>query len=159
MLVNCSLSWVDIVAVFCDTFGMGVNVTNTAIIVFRRSCHRSRKFDWHYKGEAVKVVRSAVILGMPFGDVGCVKPWTGRLYQSAWKAFFGLQKLLLHHDLYGPEVRLRMFDLRVKSTTLYGCQIWGPDFTVIDLKKGFKNPFQGLQLAFMRFVTGASKEC
>ena len=39
----------------------------------------------------------------------------------------------------------------------YGCQIWGPDFAVLDPKKAFGNPFQVLQSTFMRFVTGASK--
>lgn len=102
------------------------------------------------------MVRGALILGLPFEDVGYVKPWTGRLYQSAWKAFFGLQKLLCH-DLYGPKARLRMYDSRVKSNMLYGCKFWGPDFTVIDMKKTFKNPFQGLHLVCMSFITGASK--
>ena len=152
-------SLLDVVSEFCDMFGMTVNTSKTVVIVFRQARHKlpTPKCKWFYKGVEVPMVTSVSILGVRFDSVGLVQPWKGPLLDSCWKALFGLQRILQYHDLYGPEVKLRMFNSRVKSTMLYGSQIWGADFITTDPLKAMKNPFMLMQLSFLRFVTGASK--
>ena len=113
----------DVVLMFCQIFGMKVNVRKTEIIVFRTKDMRLRVARWHYNGVDVKVVESAVYLGYTMSAVGTQQPWKGGLKASGLKASFALQGLIKKQDLYAPELRLRLFDTLVQPVMSYGCQI------------------------------------
>lgn len=89
-----------------------------------------------------QVVEEVSILDMHYSSLGTFKTWSGSLQTLFMQDLYGLQKLLHRKKLCGPEVRLRMFIACVKSTMLYGCQVWGgPGYFCTDSsKKALKNP-------------------
>lgn len=150
-------SQLDVVKMFCRVFGMKVNVRKTEIMVFRSQGLKIPEFVWHYDGNVVKVVESAVYLGYPLHAQGIHMPWDGKLRDSGLKASFALRGLVLKHDLYAPELQLRLFDTLVKPVMSYGCQIWGADYSMYNtVSSALNNPLQRVHLNYLRLVSGAS---
>jgi hypothetical protein len=63
-----------------------------------------------------------------------------------------------------PELRVRLFNTLVVPVVSYGCQVWGADFMNIpgegeakSLSKILSNPFEKMQLSYLRWVSGAAK--
>ena len=148
----------DIVKLFCQVFGMKLNVRKTEIMVFRKKDMKVPLAVWHFDGIVVKVVESAVYLGYPLYAVGTHHPWEGKLRVNGLKASFALQGLVKKQDFYAPELQLRLFDTLVQPVMSYGCQIWGADYA-LHKKPGaaLDNNLQRIHLNFLRLISGASK--
>lgn len=112
---------------------------------------------WLYDGKDLRVVESAGYLGYPMQAVGGKKPWKGKLKGAGLKASFVLQGVVKKHDLYGPELQLRLFDTFVKPAMSYGCQIWGADHTMHSTpESALDNPLQRIHLRYLRIVSGVA---
>jgi hypothetical protein len=147
----------DIVKLFCDVFGMKVNVKKTEIMVFRTKGMVVPLATWNYNGNTIRVVESTVYLGYPLHAMGVHRPWEGQLKVAGLKASHALRGRIIKHDIYSPELRLRLFDTVVKPVVCYGCQIWGADWALHNSpKSALDNPLQRIHLNFLRFVSGAA---
>jgi hypothetical protein len=98
-----------------------------------------------------------VYLGYPLHALGDHKPWEGQLKVAGLKSSYALRGRILKHDIYTPELRLRLFDTVVKPVVCYGCQIWGADWALLKSPRAaLDNPLQRIHLNFLRFVSGAA---
>jgi hypothetical protein len=151
----------NILAIFCDVFRLKVNLNKSEVILYRKGSPLSREIknmQWSYKGQYLRVVNEAVYLGIASHAWRKPKPWDTKLFEAGRRARFSLQRKLVEHDISVVELQVRMFNTLVIPVVSYGCQIWGADLMSLgNLDNILKNPFERLQLAYLRYISGASK--
>lgn len=136
---------------------MKVNVKKSEIMVFRTSKMRLPMVRWYYGGVEMRIVESAEYLGYPMQAVGNQKPWVGKLKDAGLKASYVLQGVVKKHDLYAPEMQVRLFNTFVLPAMSYACQMWGADCSMFkSAESALDNDLQRIHLRFLRFVSGAA---
>jgi hypothetical protein len=137
-----------VLSLFCDAFGMRVNVGKCEVLVFHcdpavaRSHMRGPQFhcfrlgdgtSWHvhkpplHHCVKMKFVERARYLGLYYGPgapfVSCCK----ELAEAGRRALYALLARLDACRIWAPATRIRCFETQVRAVVSYGAEIWGPD--------------------------------
>lgn len=104
-------------SIYCDKWGLEVNVLKSKIMVFRKRGGLKRGEQWFYRGDAVEVVKD-------FNYVGNFNLNSQKLHGKGLKAMNILTANLRKHETK-PKTALQLFDALVSSILHYGSEIWG----------------------------------
>jgi hypothetical protein len=143
----------DLLAEFCTSKGLKVNLAKTEIVVYRKAGSRlPQGLQWAYEGQQVPVSDSFRYLGVWLHSTKGLSVARDALKaagQRAMWAMLGKFKNMQLRDLY---LKTHMFDTLVKPVLSYGCEVWGPDALqhVSSAAGMLDNSLQEVQTLFMR---------
>lgn len=153
----------DALHLFCQLFGMEVNMRKTKIVLFRPIGkpvpEGLQGKTWEYAGSPVSVVDEEKYLGlMLHGAQGPTYTVEQRAKAGSQAAHAMLFKCV-DVGLDRPDIVCMLFDYLVKPVLSYGCQIWGPYMAVKYLKDPLnrKNAPERVHTDFLRQVSGMPK--
>ena len=171
----------SLVDTFCLACGMKANVTKCERLVFAANevtastvCSGCQGLK--LAGQPIPAVDKARYLGLVYGPGRAFVSCRETLCESARRAMCGLNTRLNRLRIFAPDIRMRCFDVQIRSILAYGCEVWGPDVLVEMLDGGppprrndRNNLAQGafeaclrdeavkLQAQYMRQTVGAAK--
>ena len=111
-------------AVYCEEWGLRVNVQKTKIIIFKKGARPTKVEKWRYKGEKIEVVRKFKYLGVNFAYNGT---WTKHVQESRRKLKMGCCKLAKFSSRLKDcplKLSLRLLDTLISPAALYGAEIF-----------------------------------
>ena len=152
---------------YCLEWGLTVNISKTAIMVFNRAgriLKESKNFT--YGQISISSVREYTYLGITFTLTGSLKLAQVKLKQKAIRSYFSLKSMI---DLQSIKktVIFKLFDALVLPIASYGCQIWLPQtkFTTAfysrnkfpNLKEIAEDQIEKVHLSFLKWTIGVGK--
>ena len=159
----------DILLSYCLEWGLSVNISKTAVMVFSKSGRLLKESEIFTYGELrIPSVREYCYLGITFSLNGSLKRAQEKLRQKATRSYFALKRLLDLNSLKVSTV-LKLFDTLILPIVTYGCQVWLTETALItntvtnqQLQKGtlataaLDHP-EKLHLSFMKWSLGVGK--
>ena len=140
-------SQLNVLADFCEKWGMKVNFDKTNVMVFRNGGIIKRNELWYFKGQQLRPATYYKYLGLV---ISSRLTWTKALQTLASQTTKALA-LFRRFDYYvngvNPKTALIVFD-RAIAPVLYGSEIWG--HTVAE-------PIEKVQITFCKFILGVGK--
>jgi hypothetical protein len=121
---------------FCDAFGMRVNASKSELVVVHACPQRRdllRREVVSYKASAreaaVAIEHKTRVryLGLHYGPDAPFASCTAERLEAGRGAMWALAARLDQCRIWAPELRMRCFDVQVRSVLSYGAQLWGPD--------------------------------
>ena len=152
---------------YCLEWGLSVNISKTAIMVFNRAgriLKESKNFT--YGQISISSVREYTYLGITFTLTGSLKLAQVKLKQKAIRSYFSLKSMI---DLQSIKktVIFKLFDALILPIASYGCQIWLPQtkFTTAfssrnkfpQLKEIAEDQIEKVHLSFLKWTIGVGK--
>ncbi|KAL5272963.1 hypothetical protein ACHWQZ_G000969 [Mnemiopsis leidyi] len=116
----------DVLYSYCQEWGLSVNISKTAVMVFNRSgrlLKESRNLKYG-KRELISV-REYTYLGITFTLTGSLKTAQAKLRQKGLRSYFSLKSMLDLRHLRKSMVT-KLFDALIVPILSYGSQIWLP---------------------------------
>jgi len=154
----------DALAVFCDLFGMVVNVEKTTGLILRPATTTLAELlphcDWRFQGAAIDISDHATYLGLTFtGVAGAGVAAAGSLATAGRKVGAWLQSRARQLRITQSALLCRLFDALVDPVVSYGCQVWAPGLCEPLLSPGealhrTKNPGDAAHVDFLRTAAG-----
>jgi hypothetical protein len=142
----------------CEHYGMSVNIPKTEIVIFcpEHGPHRKKVDPFvSYKGCPLKVSQSFPYLGMLISKNRWFAHSAEKLALSANRALLAMLSSCQASHAVSIPIKLRLFDILVRTVGSYACQVWGVDYLKLDdAKKILNNPLQKIQLMFLRSIGG-----
>ena len=132
--------------IYCNTWGLNVNVDKTKVVVFSRGKIRNIPV-FTLNGNNVEVVWDYAYLGVLFNYNNKFNKAQKRLCTAGNRAMFSLLKKCRKLNL-PIDIQLELFEKCVQPILLYGCEIWG--YQSLDLVSRF-------QLRFLKLTLGVHK--
>jgi hypothetical protein len=169
------------VDLFCTAFGMKANVKKCERLVFAHDAQvaetcKQECVKLRLAAEPIPAVDNARYLGLVYGPGRPYCECRVTLHDAARGAMFSLISKLDKLKLRAPDVRMRCFEVQVRSILSYGSEVWGPDALAEMLDGGppprrrdrsnlaeglfeacLRDPMVKLQVAYMRRVVGAAR--
>ena len=153
---------------YCLDWGLSVNVSKTAIMVFN-STGRLLKDSLHFTlGESViPTAREYCYLGIKFTLSGSLKTAQSTLRQKALRGYFAVKRMLdIRH--IRKSILFKIFDSLIQPIVTYACQVWLPSTSLFKTltDEGRKNtrlqsialdPLENLHLSFMKWTMNVHK--
>ena len=161
---------IDKVQHFCDEWGLSVNLSKTAIMIFNK-CGRQllESHNFKFGNTTIPSARTYCYLGIVFSISGSFTAATDELRKKGLKAYFALKKLL---DLSALTVKstFKLFDALIRPVVSYGCQIWLPNTEFAKsiianhnnksiLKKIATDPMEKLHLRCLKWTLMVHRKC
>ena len=150
-----------VVELFCEVFGLRVNLSKSCVVVFRRSRRlpvAATRAVWLYKGVVLEVKDSVIYVGVELHAWKSFHLVESRLMLAASKARLALQNRVVSQNITVPELRVRLFNVLVTPVLSYGCQVWGVDYLNFNKLPALLNSqVERLQLSYLRFISGCGK--
>ena len=116
---------INLIANFCDSIEMSVNLSKTKIVVFRNGgCLRAYE-KWFYKGDPIEVVPFYKYLGMYMTPKLIWSKTHECAANQALKVTACIFKYQYKFGYFYPDDIFKLFDSMVKPILCYGCEIWG----------------------------------
>ena len=115
----------NILADYCEAWGLTVNIEKTNIIVFRGGGCLKRYGKWYYLGEQIDTVNTFKYLEVTFNSSGSWLKTQEYLSIQAKKALFGFKNIANKFGRLPPDVMCKIFDSKIAPILLYGCEMWG----------------------------------
>ena len=156
----------DVLHRYCLEWGLTVNISKTAVMVFNRSgrlLEESKNFTF---GEMkIPTTRDYCYLGITFNLTGSLKSAQMKLKQKAMRGYFSLKKVIDIRYLRRSTIH-KLFDILILPIASYGCQVWLPEtwFFKSQLdqfhpasKSIAKDPLESLHLSVMKWSFGVHK--
>ena len=109
----------NILADYCEAWGLTVNIEKTNIIVFRRGGCLKRNEKWYYLGEQIDTVNTFKYLGVTFNSSGSWLKTQEYLSIQAKKALFGFKNIANKFGRLPPDVMCKIFDSKIAPILLY----------------------------------------
>jgi hypothetical protein len=151
----------DTLGVFCDAFGLCVNVGKSEVVVFNRRFAGQQVTQVMYKGSVVPCKSEFVYLGVLFADNTAAKRVARAAahakYAKGRACYFAMLQRCTQMKLANPHIMCRLFDSLVVPVLSYGCEIWGPDVIGTTGCMLLKGEAEMLHRNFMRSVLGVRK--
>ena len=155
-----------LLAVFCDAFGMAVNVKKTELLVFHHVLaqrERAAAQPIFYRGERLAAKARARYLGLHYGPPGRGACKRTSIFVDCWRELLAAGKHATHslwsklsaHGLHIPSTVLQYYNLCVRSIYSFGAQVWSTQYLTCNFQSATKHDMVKEQLAFMRKVSGA----
>jgi hypothetical protein len=158
-----------LLAVFCEAFGMKVNVSKCELLVFHPVPSARKKFaakDIMLGTTVLKPVERARYLGLFYGPPsGCgararKSLFTGscdELLAAGRRATHALQAKLAAHGLLVPASVMLMYNACVQSVFSFGAQVWSTPYLTASFERAMLHGMVQEQRAFMQRVVGAQR--
>ena len=155
---------------FCEEWGLSVNISKTAIMVFNKSGRQVlESYSFLYGDIKIPSARTYCYLGIVFNLTGSYTAATDELRKKGLKAYFALKKLLQLEALSVKAV-FKLFDALILPVVAYGCQNWlqSTQFakSLINqhrgktaLQKIANDPLERIHLRFLKWTLKVHKKC
>ena len=155
---------------FCEEWGLSVNISKTAIMVFNKSGRQLQESDsFQYGNIRIPSARTYCYLGIVFSLTGSYTAATDELRKKGLKAYFAL-KNLIQLDALSVNAVFKLFDALILPVVAYGCQNWlhNTEFakSLINqcqgktaLQKIARDPLERIHLRFLKWTLGVHKKC
>ena len=109
---------------FCEKWGLSVNISKTAIMVFNKSGRQLQEsYSFQYGKIKIPSARTYCYLGIVFSLTGSYKAATDELRKKGLRAYFAL-KNLIQIDAISVTAVFKLFDALILPVVAYGCQNW-----------------------------------
>ena len=151
---------------YCQEWGLVVNISKTAIMVFNRAgriLKESKTFAFGLT--PIDSVREYTYLGMTFTLTGSLKVAQSKLRQKGLRSYFSLKSMInLRH--IRKAVIFKLFDALIVPVVSYGCQIWLPQTYFMgafssgnypNLKLIGQDPLERIHLSFLKWTLNVNK--
>ena len=156
----------DVLYSYCLEWGLSVNISKTAVMVFNRSGRLLKESkNFNYGDRQLTSVREYTYLGITFTLSGSLKTAQARLRQKGLRSYFSLKSMIDLRYLRKSMV-FKLFDALIVPVLSYGSQIWLP-FT--EFMKHFaagsfpsmsqiaKDPIEKVHLSFLKWTLQVGK--
>ena len=157
----------DALREYCTQWGLSVNISKTAIMVFNKSGRVLNDSTGFTYGEVkIPPVREYCYLGITFTLNGSLISAQQKLKQKGLRSYFSLKSMIDIRPLKRSLV-FKLFDSLILPIVSYGCQVW---FTETWLVKNLtenvsgtrlsaiaKDPLERLHLAFLKWNLGVGR--
>ena len=151
---------------YCMEWGLSVNISKTAVMVFNRSGRLLNESNNFFYGETpIASAREYTYLGVVFTLSGSFKIAQEKLHQRALRGYFSLKSMInLNH--IKKNIAFKLFDALIMPVASYGCQAWLPYTNTIKglVKNGeltlsniAQDPLERVHLSFLKWTMGVNK--
>ena len=161
---------IDKVHHFCEQWGLSVNISKTAIMVFNKTGRQLQESQgFKYGPITIPSARTYCYLGIVFNLSGSTTAATDELRKKGLKAYFALKSIISLGELSMRSV-LKLFDALILPVVSYGCQTWlqetnfvkaviGNANNKVILQKLATDPLEKLHLRFLKWTLQVHKYC
>ena len=111
---------------FCEEWGLTVNISKTAVMVFNKTgrlLNSSKTFK--FGATLIPSARTYCYLGITFNLCGSFKAAADELRKKGLRAYFALKRMINLKDI-SMKATFKLFDTLVLPVASYGCQVWLP---------------------------------
>ncbi|KAL5272619.1 hypothetical protein ACHWQZ_G000729 [Mnemiopsis leidyi] len=109
---------------FCEQWGLSVNISKTAIMVFNKTGRQLQEsHGFKYGSLTIPSARTYCYLGIVFNLNGSTTAATDELRKKGLKAYFALKSIINLGELSTKSV-FKLFDALILPVVAYGCQTW-----------------------------------
>ncbi|KAI5717340.1 hypothetical protein M8J77_004178 [Diaphorina citri] len=115
----------DALEEYCTVNKLEVNVEKTKVVVFRRKGKLRKEIKFTYQRTPVEIVPSYIYLGVTFTSGLCFVENVKRFITKTMGAIATVNSLWARTRVYNWEANMIVYNAVVKSTLLYGAEIWG----------------------------------
>ena len=151
---------------YCQEWGLTVNISKTAIMVFNRSGRMLKESkNFTYGHIPIGSVREYTYLGITFTLTGSLKIAQIKLRQKSLRSYFSLKSMINLQQLKKPIV-FKLFDSLIVPIASYCCQIWLPQTQFMKslstgsfptLKKIAEDPLEKVHISFLKWTLNLNK--
>ena len=156
----------NILLMYCAEWGLSVNISKTAIMVFNRAGRILKEsMDFQYGNTPISSAREYTYLGITVSLTGSMKMAQTKLKQKGIRSYFSLKSMLDLNHLRKTAV-FKLFDSLIVPVIAYGCQIWLPMTNFMKTlsegsfptgQKFAEDPIEKVHLSFMKWTLGVNK--
>ena len=130
----------ELLHTYCQEWGLSVNISKTAIMVFNRAGRVLKESTNFVYGEmTLPSVREYTYLGITFTLTGSLKLAQIKLRQKGLRSYFSLKSMLDLRYLRKTTV-FKLFDTLIVPVLSYGYQIWLPMTTFMSIFASGSHP-------------------
>ena len=158
----------DVLGTYCIDWGLSVNVSKTAVLVFNTSGRLLKESHAFKLGEKrIPSAREYCYLGIHFTLSGSLKVAQNKLRQKGLRSYFSLKRMInLHH--IRKNILFKLFDALLQPVVAYACQVWlpstglfklfGRDHKSTDTTKTIAlDPLEKIHLSLLKWTMGVNK--
>ena len=116
---------IDLIAEFCKSVGMKLNLSKTKIMVFRNGGIVKQAEKWYFEGVEIEIVSIYKYLGLYFTPKLVWTKTKELLAKQAQKAAASIFMFQRKFGFFYPSDAFKLFDSMVKPIACYGAEIWG----------------------------------
>ncbi len=116
----------DLLKVYCDRWGLTVNVAKTKVVNFSAPAVAHRFDQLTYESANVETLRSFCYLGLVLHDSGPFAQAGQARKESGERAAHMIAGRCRELHITQPLHQLALFDAVVKPSVLYGAEVWAP---------------------------------
>ncbi|KAL5253101.1 hypothetical protein ACHWQZ_G015761 [Mnemiopsis leidyi] len=161
---------IDKVHQFCELWGLSVNISKTAIMVFNKTGRQLQEsHGFKYGRITIPAARTYCYLGIVFNLNGSTTAATDELRKKGLKAYFALKSIINLGELSTRSV-FKLFDALILPVVSYGCQSWLQETNFVKavisevdgkriLQKLAADPLEKLHLRFLKWTLQVHKKC
>ena len=157
---------------FCCTWGLTVNISKTAVLIFNKNGRLLKdSSDFHFGDTVIPSDRSYCYLGITLTLSGSLTRTMDELRKKGLRAYFSLKNLVDISELT-VKTLFKLFDALILPVVSYGCQVWLPSTWMIRLalskkieeqptysvKKISSDPIENLHLKFLKWTLGVHRK-
>ena len=158
----------DVLYSYCMEWGLTVNISKTAVMVFNRAGRLLKEsHTFSYGNTMVPSAREYTYLGIVFTLSGSPKRAQTALRQKAMRSYFSLKNMVDLNSL-NKEITFKLFDALIVPVAAYGCQIWLPYTNLFKtlstspgltpaLSKLAQDPLERVHLTFLKWTLNVGK--
>ncbi|KAI5717270.1 hypothetical protein M8J77_003059 [Diaphorina citri] len=110
---------------YCQENKMQVNESKSKVVIFRRGGRISRFDVFHYGDRRLEVCSDYNYLGILFSSHGVFHKASQQALSKGRLAIANVKNILSNSKTDSYEGRMKLFDAIVKTTVLYGAEVWG----------------------------------
>ena len=150
----------------CLEWGLSVNISKTAVMVFNRSGRLLKESKSFLYGETqIAPAREYTYLGIVFTLSGSLKKAQTNLRQKALRSYFSLKSMVDLRQLK-KNIIFKLFDSLILPVASYGCQVWLPYTNTLKLltsktegilRQISQDPLERVHLSFLKWTIAVGK--
>ena len=151
---------------YCNEWGLSVNLSKTAVMVFNRAGRLLKESEnFFYGSSPIPSAREYTYLGITFSLTGSMNLAQTKLRQKALRSYFSL-KAMLNLGHISKTAIFRLFDCLIVPILSYGCQVWLPLTNFMGSMTGGKfptgrriaeDPIEKVHLTFLKWTLNVNK--
>ena len=139
---------INILEIFCEKWGMEVNLKKTKVVVFRKGGKTSKSERFFYRNRSVEIVTYYRYLGLIFSSRTAWSKALSTLASQVQKALSIVRRMIWRVGHPKLHVSFKIFDSRIAPILCYGSEIWGHTY---------QDQIEKIHVSFCKFVLGVSK--
>ena len=154
---------------YCTDWGLSVNLSKTAVMVFNRSGKLLKEsLTLTFGDTQIPSTREYCYLGITFALCGSLRVTQEKLRQKGFRAYFSLKRTIDINSMNKSTV-FKLFDALITPVVSYGSQVWLAETNIIklfspttgepdkSLTSIARDPMERLHLSFLKWTLGVSK--